>query len=139
MPLLTTPGHPLAAPALAALGSLESRDSRDSRDAPGPRREPARSPPPEAALPARVFVGANLAGARVLAIEPARPGHRLTLGFAGGASRLELRVRPHDPSMPFTLRIAGFAIDVADPAALDGPAREAIRALVQALAPAKPR
>jgi hypothetical protein len=138
MPLLTTPGRPLAAPALAALGTLATRESLDARD------EPARSAPREATLPARVFVGAPLAGLRILAIEPARPGHRLTIGAASGldrssATRFELRLRPHEPSTPFTLRIGAFAIDVADPAALDGGAREAIRALVQALAPAKSR
>jgi hypothetical protein len=149
MPLLTTPGQPLAAPALAALGAEPIEGARDARAAhpDGATREtPLRSASPEAPLPPRVFVGAALGGLRVLAIEPARPGHRVTLGLTSAARadgddravRLELRVRPHDASTPFTLRIGGWALDVADPAALDDRARAAIRALVQALAPAPP-
>jgi hypothetical protein len=117
-PLLTSPGAPLSAAALAALGSLE--------DEPGEREG---SPP--RALPAAFRPGVRVHDYRIVSIDARGAGREIVL--ASAEHRFVVRLRAHDPSRAFTIRRGGWAIDLDAPEGLPVPARIALGVLVRAL------
>jgi hypothetical protein len=103
-PLLITPGETMTAEALRAI---------------------------RAHLPPAFRQKTRVAGYEITSVDAQGAEYAVVLGRS--ERRISLRIRPYDPSRPATVRRGAWAVDVPDVAALDAPAREAIRVLIAAL------
>ena len=124
LPLLTRPGLALAQSALQALGEPEL-----------PPADIARQPAAAPTLPATFRVGLRVGGYTVQAIAPRGPALELTLGSRG--HRFVVQLQANSPGVPYVLRKADWAIQIADASDLPPAARAALLILVRALPTAR--
>jgi hypothetical protein len=120
-PLLTTPGAPLAGPALAFSKAASAPPSA------GKTLESPALP----ALPAALRAGVRVAAYSIAAVD--RTDATCTITLARGTDRLRVHLRAHTAGAPYTLRKGRWAVDVDEPARLSDPARAAVGLLVRAL------
>ena len=120
-PLLTNPGGLLAPAAIDAIGgSLQQAPIASVSDRPP-------------SLPRGFQVGARVDGYEIHVIEARREAHEIVLARAEHS--FTIRVRTHQPGRTYTIRRAGWAIDIDAAESLPAEARAAVGALVRALPP----
>jgi hypothetical protein len=119
-PFIVTPGEPLAPASLAQMGETPARE---------PQRSPSHGLPP---LPSAIRQGATVKGYRIVAIGPRDGAHQVELG--DGHHLFGLRLRPHDPAHPATIRCGSWGVEVDAPEKLPEGARAALAVFARALA-----